>query len=102
MAACAIHIAAIAPLAYVSEPVIARNFRAASTRLPRAGFLAVRQRTADYGQLGDAWSVIMFRARGARFDAFGGLLAAAALAGALSGLVLGRFIDAGHARRLTW
>jgi DHA1 family inner membrane transport protein len=33
---------------------------------------------------------------------FGGVLAAAALAGALSGMVLGRFIDMGHARRATW
>jgi DHA1 family inner membrane transport protein len=44
----------------------------------------------------------MFQSAGARFDTFGGLLAAAALAGALSGILLGRFIDLGHARRLTW
>jgi hypothetical protein len=49
-----------------------------------------------------AWGLIMFRALDARYDAFGGALAAAALAGALSGLVLGRFIDKGHARRATW
>jgi hypothetical protein len=49
-----------------------------------------------------AWSIIMFRALGTRYDAFGGLLAAAALAGALSGMLLGRFIDRGHALRLTW
>ena len=49
-----------------------------------------------------AWSLIMFQALNARYDAFGGTLAVAALAGALSGLVLGRFIDSGHARRATW
>ena len=41
----------------------------------------------------------MFQALGARFDAFGAALAAAALAGAIGGLVLGRLIDAGGAPR---
>ncbi len=43
----------------------------------------------------------MFQALDRRYDAFGGTLAAAALAGALGGLALGRFIDRGHARRVT-
>ncbi len=45
-----------------------------------------------------AWDIIMFRALGGRYDAFGGALAAAALVGALGGLVLGRFIDISRAR----
>ena len=49
-----------------------------------------------------AWSLFMFQALDARYDVFGGALAAAALAGAVSGLVLGRCIDLGHARRATW
>lgn len=49
-----------------------------------------------------AWNFIMFRALDARFDIFGGALAAAALAGAAFGAVLGRFIDLGHARKAIW
>lgn len=45
---------------------------------------------------GIAWDIIAFRALGTRFDAFGGLLAFSALAGAVGGMVLGRFIDRGH------
>jgi hypothetical protein len=44
----------------------------------------------------------MFRALGGRYDAFGGLLAAAALVGALSGVLIGRWMDAGQARRIVW
>ena len=49
-----------------------------------------------------AWSLILFQGLDARYDAFGGALAEAALAGAISGLVLGRFIDMGHTRYATW
>ena len=49
-----------------------------------------------------AWDIIMFRALGARFDAFGGALAAAALIGALGGVLLGRFIDTRRARHAAW
>ena len=45
---------------------------------------------------GIAWDIIAFRALGTRYDAFGGLLALSALAGAVGGMVLGRFIDRGH------
>ena len=48
-----------------------------------------------------AWTIIMFRSLDDRFDAFGGTIAVAALAGALSGMVLGRLIDLGHAQRAT-
>ncbi|MDC7787211.1 hypothetical protein PQJ75_10590 [Rhodoplanes sp. TEM] len=48
------------------------------------------------------WGLIMFEAFDRRFDAFGGLLGAAALAGAVGGLLLGRLIDAGHAARAVW
>jgi DHA1 family inner membrane transport protein len=101
-AASAIHIAAIVPLAYVSEPVIARKLHCSLYGAAKSGvwlFVSDGWITASSAT---AWSIIMFRAAGARFDAFGGLLAAAALAGAVSGLVLGRFIDGGYARRLTW
>ena len=46
-----------------------------------------------------AWNIIMFEALAERFDNFGGVLAVAALGGALGGVILGRYIDMGHARR---
>ena len=44
----------------------------------------------------------MFAAVGARYDSFGGLIAAAALAGALGGIVFGRFIDRSDGGRAAW
>ena len=44
----------------------------------------------------------MFQALGGRYDSFGGTLSVAALAGAAGGMVLGRYIDLGHARRVIW
>jgi DHA1 family inner membrane transport protein len=102
LAACLIHIAAIVPLTRISEPVIARKLPGSLYGAAKSGvwlFVSDGWITASSAT---AWSVIMFRATGARFDAFGGLLAAAALAGAGGGLVLGRFIDRGYARRLTF
>jgi MFS transporter, DHA1 family, inner membrane transport protein len=101
IAASAIHIAAIVPLAYVGEPVIVRMLPGSLYGTAKSGVWLFVSDGWITATAATAWSVIMFRAAGARFDAFGGLLAAAALAGALSGMVLGRFIDAGHARRLT-
>jgi MFS transporter, DHA1 family, inner membrane transport protein len=102
MAASAIHIAAIVPLAHISEPVIVRKLPGSLYGAAKSGiWLFVSDGWITAGSA-TAWSVIMFRAAGARFDAFGGLLAAAALAGAGGGLVLGRFIDGGYARRLTF
>ena len=49
-----------------------------------------------------AWSIVMFQALGGRYDSFGGTLSLAGLAGAAGGMVLGRVIDKGHARRALW
>lgn len=49
-----------------------------------------------------AWQIALFLALGEDFTAYGGALALAALVGAVSGLVLGRHIDAGHGRRAVW
>jgi MFS transporter, DHA1 family, inner membrane transport protein len=48
------------------------------------------------------WQVALFLSLGESFTAFGGAMALAALAGAASGLVLGRSIDAGHGQRAVW
>lgn len=45
------------------------------------------------------WQIALFISLGENFAAFGGAMAVAAVAGAISGLLLGRFIDAGHGRR---
>ncbi len=48
------------------------------------------------------WQMALFLALGESFSAYGGAVALAALVGAVSGLLLGRFIDAGHGRRAVW
>jgi MFS family permease len=45
------------------------------------------------------WQIALFISLGENFLAYGGALAVAALVGAISGMLLGRHIDAGHGRR---
>jgi DHA1 family inner membrane transport protein len=101
-AAFVIQIAAIFPLLHVEEPKIVQPS-------PRGAFAAAKigiQLFFTDGWIesgsGTAWGIVMFRALDARFDNYGGVLAAAALVGSLGGMVLGRFIDMGHARRSVW
>ncbi len=49
-----------------------------------------------------AWAIALFTALAQSFTAYGGALALAALVGAAAGLVLGRFIDGGHGRRMVF
>jgi MFS transporter, DHA1 family, inner membrane transport protein len=48
------------------------------------------------------WQMALFLALGESFTAYGGAMALAALVGAASGLLLGRYIDAGHGERAVW
>ncbi len=48
------------------------------------------------------WQIALFQSLGERFAAYGGAMALAALAGAVSGLALGRWIDRGHGPRAVW
>jgi DHA1 family inner membrane transport protein len=48
------------------------------------------------------WQIALFLSLGESFTSYGGAMALAALAGAAAGLVLGRFIDAGHGGRAVW
>ncbi len=48
------------------------------------------------------WQIALFLALGESYEAYGGAMALAALVGAVSGLLLGRFIDAGHGKRAVW
>jgi MFS transporter, DHA1 family, inner membrane transport protein len=97
-----VELAAIVPLLALPEVDARPN-------VPLGGFAALKTGAylfATDGWISNiailAWSLIMFRALDARFDVLGGALAAAALAGAAFGAVLGRFIDLGHARKAMW
>lgn len=48
------------------------------------------------------WQVALFLSLGQNFAAFGGALAVAAFVGAVSGLLLGRWIDMGNGARAVW
>jgi hypothetical protein len=48
------------------------------------------------------WPIALFQSLGQSFTAFGGAMALAALAGAVSGLMLGRVIDRGGGPRAAW
>jgi DHA1 family inner membrane transport protein len=48
------------------------------------------------------WQIALFLTLGESYEAYGGAMALAALVGAVSGLLLGRFIDAGHGKRAVW
>jgi hypothetical protein len=48
------------------------------------------------------WQIALFISLKQDFAAFGGAMALAATAGAIAGLFLGKFIDAGHGRRAVW
>ncbi|MCA3386622.1 MAG: hypothetical protein IM662_08255 [Phenylobacterium sp.] len=48
------------------------------------------------------WPLVLFKALGENFTAYGGAMAVAALAGAACGLWLGRTIDMGHGVRAVW
>src|SRR5579883_250505 len=101
LTAFAIELAAALPLVRVSEPAIAAADRGSLYADAQTGIWLFVSDGWITSSAVTAWSIIMFRAASGRYDAFGSLLAIAALAAALSGMLLGRFIDLGHARRLT-
>jgi MFS transporter, DHA1 family, inner membrane transport protein len=97
-----IMLASVLPILRVAEPQLARA-------MPIGAYAAAKNGAMIYFadgwiQVGSstAWSIVMFQTLGGRYDTFGGTLSLAGLAGALGGIVLGRFIDKGHARRALW
>jgi len=48
------------------------------------------------------WQIALFLTLGGSYVNYGGALAVAALAGAVAGMALGRFIDKGHGARMVW
>lgn len=95
-----VQVLAAVPLFAVRQPPLTR-------RSPRGAYAAawsgIRLFAADGWMISGAslaWDITVFRALQSRFDQFGGVLALAALAGAIGSVILGRFIDLGHARRV--
>ena len=101
-AACAIQVAAVYPLLRVAEPKIAQPSPRGAYAAARVGILLCFADGWLRSGAATAWSIVMFQALAERFDTFGGVLAVAALAGALGGMVLGRFIDMGHTHGSMW
>jgi hypothetical protein len=90
---------AIVPLLGCADRPVARVPPEGAYRAARRGALLFVSDGWIIGIVGCAWGLVVFKALGERYDAFGGVLAAAALAGAIGGLVLGHSIDAGGASR---
>jgi len=100
--AAVIELGAIAPLLTLADVPVARA--APQGAYPAAKWGALLLATDGWIVTSSVWIwiLVMFRALGLHYDAFGGGVAIASLAGALGGFVLGRFIDIGHGRRATW
>jgi len=79
------------------KPAAPNAFR---TALP--GMLMFASDGWIYACSGYAWQIALFLTLGESFTAFGGALALSALVGAISGLVLGQYIDAGRGLRAVW
>jgi len=97
-----ISLISVLPLLRIAEPAIPRA-------RPDGAYAAAKNGAMLYFadgwmqiSLATAWSMVMFHALGSRYDSFGGTLSLASLAGAVGGIVLGRFIDKGHGRRALW
>jgi MFS transporter, DHA1 family, inner membrane transport protein len=98
-AASAVTLAAVIPLRRVPTPRVLRAAPAGAFRAARPGVLLFVTDAWIIVTAGVAWDLAVFRTLSSRYEAFGGVLAGAALAGALGGLLLGRVIDRGDARR---
>ena len=94
-AAAVIEAAAILPLLRVPAPSLPNG----GPNDTREGFLLFATDAWVINGSAFAWYMVMFPVLQSRFDAFGGVLALAAFAGAIAGLVVGHFIDKGHGRR---
>ena len=101
-AAAIVTIASTIPLRVVAEPRILRIAPPKAYHAARSGVLLFASDGWIVICSFVAWDMSAFRALASRYESFGGMLAAAALAGAAGGLILGRFIDAGHIRRAVW
>jgi hypothetical protein len=90
---------AIVPLLGCADRPVARVAPEGAYRAARRGALLFVSDGWIICTAASAWGLVVFKALGERFDAFGGVLAGAALAGAIGGLALGHAIDAGGGPR---
>ena len=92
-----VQVLAIVPLLGAPSPRVAETARIGF----RAARLAVVLQASD-GWFGAGfyyvWQIALFVTLGERFASYGGAMALAGLVGAAASLVVGRFIDLGHAR----
>ncbi|MGP0088573.1 MAG: MFS transporter [Xanthobacteraceae bacterium] len=97
-----IALASVLPLLKIAEVPIVTTAAGHSFKAVRAGVILFSTDGFITCCSWVTWDIISFASLDQRYDAFGGLLGAAALAGAIGGMVLGRLIDAGHSRRAVW
>jgi MFS family permease len=93
-----IQLASAVPLLTGPQVVIAKSVPGAF-QFGRMGFLLLASDGWLCAGLIWVWQIILFTNMGRSFAAYGGAIAIGALASALAGLFLGRFVDAGHGRR---
>jgi hypothetical protein len=90
----------LAAIPVLSAPNVVVARRApGSIRAARIGVMMFAADGWSWGCQGFVWQIALFMTLGESFTAFGGAMALAALVGAISGLLLGRWIDLGHGAR---
>ena len=98
----AIQLLSIIPLVGLAYPPFARRAPAGAYRAAARGAGLFVADGWMFSSSNWAWGLIMFVAVGSGYAAYGGAMSAAALAGALGGLLFGRLIDSGRTRRAAW
>lgn len=99
--AAAVHVLAALPLLAMPDVKIEREVT--------GGFRAARHAVLLFAADGWmvvgyylVWQIALFLSLGESFSTFGGVLASAAVVGAIGGLILGRHIDGGHGGKAVW
>jgi Major Facilitator Superfamily len=95
----AIELVAIVPLLRIAEPAITLQPWRQAFNAAREGVVLFSTDGVITCALVFTWDMASFLAFDQRFDILGAVLSAAALAGAIGGMVFGGFIDAGHTGR---
>jgi MFS transporter, DHA1 family, inner membrane transport protein len=98
-AGAAIELVAIAPLLRIAEPVVILQPWRQAFSAAREGVILFSTDGFITCAMVFSWDMASFLAFDQRFDILGAVLSAAAVAGAIGGMVFGGFIDAGHTGR---
>lgn len=97
----AVVMASALPLLFTPDVKIERGVTGAFG-FARFGFIIFAADGWQASGLHFVWQFALFAALSGSYMAFGGTLALAALVGAVSGLLLGRWIDRGHGAKMVW